>query len=262
VSASARRPSGLASRAPLALVVLLLLTLSTVLTACVRSDSLLVLTASSAQDAVRSIAEANPAGVDVASGGSSSLVRQIAGGASADVLITADEATMRTARDQGLLDSDPVTVATSRLVIAVPAAQAPIDQVSSLSEFDFNNATLVLCSQPVPCGAAAQSAFVAVGIDPQVSSYEPNSRQALAKVGLGVADVALVWEVDLASDDRAAAVASGAQLPVTRYQAAVVRGSAHPDRAGEFIEQLTTGDGRAVLAEYGFLPFDYRDGLS
>jgi molybdate transport system substrate-binding protein len=247
-------------RVLLTIVGALLLLLVTPLTACARSDSLLVLSASSAQDAVRSMAEADLDLVDVASGGSSSLVRQIAGGADADVLITADEATMQAAADAGLLASEPVTVAKSRLVVAVAAGDSEAAQAPSLSEFDFSNATLVLCSEPVPCGAAAQTALATAGIDPQVSSYEPNSRQTLAKVGMGVADVALVWEVDLQTDDRVVAASAGSQLPVTRYQAAVVRGTSDPVRATEFIEGLTSSDGQALLAEYGFLAANHLDG--
>lgn len=229
------------------------------LAACSGNDSMLVLTASSAQDAVREIAENPAGGIGVASGGSNSLVRQLSSGAEADVLITADEATMAAASDAGLLASEPVTVATSRLVLVVPAegslpADSPI--VTSLADLESSEIDLVLCSEPVPCGAAARAALDSAGLDPQVRSYEPNSRQTLSKVALGVADAALVWEVDARSEERVAVVSSADQMPVTRYQAAVVRGARHPDQAEEFISRMESDEGQARLAEFGFLPVD------
>jgi len=229
------------------------------LAACSGNDSMLVLTASSAQDAVRGLAEESSGEIGVASGGSSSLVRQLSSGAKADVLITADEATMAAAADAGLLASEPVTVATSRLVLAIPAASdsntgRPL--VASLADLESADVDLVLCDEPVPCGAAARAALEAAGVDAQVRSFEPNSRQALSKVALGVADAALVWEVDVNSEERVSVVTSTDEMPVTHYRAAVVRGARHPDLAEEFIARMESDEGQAMLAQFGFLPVD------
>ena len=229
------------------------------LAACSENDSMLVLTASSAQDAVRGLAEDSPGEIGVASGGSSSLVRQLSGGAEADVLITADEATMAAASEAGLLASEPVTVAASRLVLAVPAGdsvETSRPPVTSLQDLESPEVDLVLCAEPVPCGAAARTALDAAGVDPQVRSYEPNSRQALSKVALGVADAALVWEVDLHSEERVSAASSVGRMPETHYSAAVVRGARHPDLAADFISRMASDEGQAVLAQFGFLPVD------
>ena len=221
---------------------------------CTRDDSLLVLSASSAQDAVRELATSTAGDVDVVSGGSSALVRQLQSGVGGDVLITADVQTMRAAVDAGVISSDPVTFAASRLVVAVPVEQRAQMAGSLLSGFDFSENVLVLCSEPVPCGAAARAALDRAGVDPVVSSYEPSSRQALAKVALGVADVALVWRVDLESDDRVVAVSSEIDMPITQYRAAVVSEAQDPERASRFVRTLTSEKGQSVLAAYGFEP--------
>lgn len=229
------------------------------LASCSANDSMLILSASSAQDGVRGLAEASPGEIGVASGGSSSLVRQLSSGAQADVLITADEATMTAAADAGLLASEPVTVAVSQLVLAVPAedtVDAGRPPITGLADLASGDVDLVLCAEPVPCGTAAREALDAAGVDPPVRSFEPNSRQALSKVALGVADAALVWEVDVASEERASVVRSAGEMPVTHYMAAVVRGARHPDLAEEFIVRMESDEGQALLAQFGFLPVD------
>jgi molybdate transport system substrate-binding protein len=223
---------------------------------------MLVLTASSAQDAVRGLAEQSPHEIGVASGGSSLLVRQLSSGAEADVLITADEATMAAAAKAGLLASEPVTVAASRLVLAVPAEDNSDNNrspISSLADLESAEVDLVLCAEPVPCGSAARAVLEAAGVEPQVRSFEPNSRQALSKVAIGVADAALVWEVDVQSEERVSAVSSVGEMPATSYKAAVVLGARNAELAEEFISRLESDEGQAYLAQFGFLPVDLRE---
>lgn len=226
---------------------------------CAPSDSLRVLSASSAQDTVRAAVSQSDSTIQVASGGSNSLVRQLASGAQADVLITADERTMSAAVDAGLTASDPIVVGQSRLVLVVPAGtvhegKRRLGEISNLRDVDFADTRLVVCADPVPCGAATQRAFADAGIDPPVSSYEPSSRQALSKVAIGVADAAFVWDVDLRADARVAAAYSGTDLPVTQYRAVVLASSSRPDDAHSFIAELQSSNGQRLLAEHGFLP--------
>jgi molybdate transport system substrate-binding protein len=212
----------------------------------------LVLSASSAQEAVRAVADDLPGETQVAAGGSSALVRQLQSGARADVLITADERTMSAAVDAGLVATAPTAIASARLALAVPSGAQPTSPAQRLTEVDFTDVRLVLCSPPVPCGAAAEQALSRAGIDPEVSSYEPNSRQTLAKVALGVADAALVWNVDLHDEPRVRAEYPGLDLPTTTYYAAVTKGASRPEQARAFITSLTSAAGQATLHSFGF----------
>ncbi|MCH9815337.1 MAG: substrate-binding domain-containing protein [Actinomycetia bacterium] len=215
--------------------------------ACGSNSDLLVLSAASAQDAVRVLASDQSAAV--ASGGSNALVRQLAGGARGDVLITADARTMAAAAEQGLLSADPITFATSELVLAVPATQTAVSSLADLKDADLS---LVVCAPEVPCGWAARPVLEQQGLRDQVRSLEPNSRQALAKLRLGQVDAALVWAVDIAGNETLRAISLATETDPTHYQAAVTRQAVAPAAARAFVQSLLSPTSQASLREQGF----------
>lgn len=102
--------------------------------------------------------QANP-GVTVrlSFAGSGALVHQLAEGAPADVLATADVPTMDRAVDAGVVAQDPVLFAANRLRIAVPPDN-PAD-VEGLEDLAEAGNTVALCAAEVPCGAATAAVF-------------------------------------------------------------------------------------------------------
>ena len=85
--------------------------------------------------------------------GSQTLVEQLDQGATADVLATADEPTMATAADSGLVAGRPVPFAANRLALVVPPGNpARVDRFADLARPDL---ALVVCAPVVPSGAAA-----------------------------------------------------------------------------------------------------------
>jgi molybdate transport system substrate-binding protein len=222
-------------------------------TGCACSNDLLVLSAASAQDGIRAIAnqdaDSSVPRVAVASGGSNALVRQLGSGARGDVLITADARNMSDAIDQGLVAGEPVTFAQSTLVLAVSASSGSVNGLADLSK---TGVTLVICAPEVPCGDAAAEVLTDRKINADVRSWEPNSRQALAKVSLGEADAALVWAVDVAQDNRVRAIPLPSNRSTTNYQAAVTQHASNSAEANAFVTALLSSRSQATLADLGF----------
>ena len=178
--------------------------------------------------------------------GSNRLVRQLADGARADVLITADETTMAAAVAEGLVTSEPVTVATNRLVLAVaPGNPGPVTSLDDLSD---ERLLLGLCAVEVPCGRLAAEARGRLGLDLSVDTEEPNVRSLARKIAGGELDAGLIYATDAADLDLATVDDEVLGAFVTDYLAASLNGEPSP-----VIEFLRSPQGRLLLAAEGFV---------
>lgn len=184
--------------------------------------------------------------------GSSDLVTQITNGAPADVFASADESTMSTLLDAGLIEGEPVDFATNTLEIAVPPADPA--GITSLADLARAGVKTVVCAPQVPCGAAAASVEAAAGIDIRPVSEESSVSDVLGKVTSGEADAGLVYVTDVAA---AGDAVTGIEFPesaeaVNTYPIAPVSSSANPALAAAFADYVTSTAGREILASAGF----------
>lgn len=177
--------------------------------------------------------------------GSSVLVTQLAEGAHADVLATADERTMQTLVDAGLAE-DPEPFATNTLVVAVPAGNPA--GITSLA--DLADATAVLCAPEVPCGAASQELLDHAGVSVTAASLEQNVSSVLQKIAAGEADAGLVYATDVVGEDVESFAPEGSDEVVNRYPIVALDGAADAGRA--FAEFVHGPIGRKILADHGF----------
>lgn len=191
-------------------------------------------------------------GVRTSFAGSADLIAQLTGGAPADVLATADAATMGKARAAGLLAGPPVSFATNTLTIVV----APGNPKRINGFRDTGSVSLVVCAPQVPCGAALPRIAAATGTPLNPVSEESSVTGVLAKVSSGQADAGVVYATDaLAAADRVAAVPfPEAADAVNSYRIAVLADAAHPDAAAEFVGTVTGSRGREILTAAGFGP--------
>ena len=111
-------------------------------------SEVVVMAASSLTDVVEAVAAHHPDVVAVLSG-SSTLVAQLASGADADVLITADAANMDIATAAGSVQGTPVMIATNALVLAT-APDNP-GRVSGFADLARGDLLVGLCAAEVPC---------------------------------------------------------------------------------------------------------------
>ena len=198
--------------------------------------------------------EGDHPGVDVqlSFAGSSDLVTQIDQGAPADVLATADTATMDQAVESDLVSGTPQDFATNTLTIAVPAGNpAGITDLASLAE---PGVQLVLCAPQVPCGRAAEKVEESAGVSLSPVSEEQSVTDVLGKVTSGEADAGLVYVTDAASAGDAVEQIGlpEARADVNTYPLAVVAGTSQEELATEFTQEVLGERGQEVLAGQGF----------
>jgi molybdate transport system substrate-binding protein len=186
--------------------------------------------------------------------GSGALQQQIEQGAPADVFASASPQEAQALFRAGRCDR-PVTFATNRLVLLVPAG-SPIHRLADLRRRDLR---LAVGAATVPVGRYTEAALGRVGLHrlldgPRVSR-EKDVAGVTAKVALQSADAGFVYHTDaLATADRTREIAlPAAARPHVAYQlCAVRRAGARTDAARAFIARVTGADGRRVLARRGF----------
>ena len=191
--------------------------------------------------------------------GSSVLATQLIEGAPADVFASADERNMTKVVDAGLAVS-PLDFATNVLTIAVEAGNPlGIDGLDDLADGATATAdglpiTVVLCAAEVPCGNAAQTLLAEDGITVTPASEEQNVSAVLTKVKRGEADAGLVYvtDVDAAGGEVAGVEIENADAATNVYPITELAGASHPEAASAFVEFVTSEEGRAVLASFGF----------
>jgi molybdate transport system substrate-binding protein len=218
---------------------------------------LTVSAAASLTEAFDSYGEALPGEQRFSFAGSDELAAQIRQGARPDVFASASTRYPEELAAQGLV-AEPVVFAQNRLVIAV-APDSPIESVGDLARAGID---LVICARGVPCG---DYAIAVLGRLPRaerdavlgnVRAEESDVKGVIGKVAQGAADAGFVYSSDAAAaKGRVKAIEIPAKLePEVAYGVAVVKGTAKPEAAREFVGGLLHGKGRAALAEAGFLP--------
>lgn len=185
-------------------------------------------------------------------GGSSGLVAQLSNGAPADVLATANEATMEKAVADDLIRGDPKPFVSNTLQIVVPADNPA--HISSLTDLTDTAAKVVLCAPVVPCGAASLKVEKDAGIDIKPVSEEQSVTDVLGKVRSGEADAGLVYLTDVAG---AGAEVRGIDFPeaksaVNVYPIAPLKTATDATLADKFVATVAGPEGLRVLSEAGF----------
>ncbi|WP_292811185.1 molybdate ABC transporter substrate-binding protein [Microbacterium sp. HA-8] len=192
---------------------------------------------------------ANP-GVDILPivyDGSRTLATQIAEGAPVDVFASADEANMAAVAE---LVPAPELFATNTLVVAVPEGNAA--GITTLEDLADPAATVVLCADEVPCGAASQRLFEAAGLTVRAASYEQNVTAVLTKIAADEADAGLVYATDVVGQPVESFTPAGAEGVVNRYPIGVLETATDRAAAEAFVAYVVSGRGEDMLGARGF----------
>ena len=207
-----------------------------------------VFAASSLTDAFGAIGKsfnANPAQhVTFSFAGSQDLVAQIQNGAPADVIATADTATIGQVADE--LVSPAKTFARNTLVI-VTAPGNP-KHLKSLADLAYPKLQVVLADPTVPAGKYAAQALSAAHVKVHPRSLELEVRSVLTKVEVGEADAGIVYVTDAKS-----AGSKVASVPVPNSPIALYAIGALDDKGEAFIDDVLSRQGQSALRRYGFL---------
>lgn len=221
------------------------------------TGSLTVLAAASLTETFTSLAkdfESDHPGVKVklSFDSSATLAEQVTQGAPADVLATADEATMQTVVDAKAVEGDPQVFATNHLQLVVPPKNPA--GITAFSDLDKSGVKYVVCVDSAPCGKLAVKVLDASGITAEPVSEEVDVLAVLSKVELDEADAGLVYATDaVAGDDLVKAI----DIPTSKenfntYPIAALSDAAKPQLAQDWVDLVTGTKGQQVLADAGF----------
>lgn len=191
-------------------------------------------------------------GVNLNFGGSADLATQLTQGAEADVFASANNAQLDKVADAGLLAGKAVPFAANTLVI-VTAPGNP-KRVESFADLARPGLSVVMCQEPVPCGAAAHRIEDNTHIRISPVSEEPDVTDVLNKVTSGQADAGLVYQTDaLNAGDRVATVKfPEAADAVNTYPIAVLKGAPQSELGRKFVDLVTGEMGQKTLRAAGF----------
>lgn len=184
-------------------------------------------------------------------GGSSGLVDQLAGGASADLLLTANAKTMTTAEEKGLAEGS-VSFTSNTLVLIVPAGNP--GNVTGLEDASTDGRKLVVCAEEVPCGSATKQLEEVSGITLTPVSEEQQVTDVLGKVTSGEADAGLVYTTDAksAGDKVEVIEVPNADDIINDYRAVVLKDAKNAEGAQKFLDLILSDSGQATLKDFGF----------
>lgn len=185
--------------------------------------------------------------------GSGALVTQVQQGAPADVIATADTASMTRLTDAGLVEA-PLTFARNELEILV--APGNPESIRALADLARPDLKVVLEDESVPAGKYAAQALQAAGVTVKPVSKEADVKAAVAKVTTGEADATIVYVTDVTA---AGSKGAGVEIPAAQnvtadYPIAVVKTSANRAGALAFVDAMVKGSGQDALRTRGFLP--------
>jgi molybdate transport system substrate-binding protein len=194
-------------------------------------------------------------------GASGTLELQIQEGAPVDAFLSASPEEMDALASKGMLRAGTrVNLLRNELVLIVPRDSKGVNGFEDLKRADVR---VVAMGDPhsVPAGSYAKQVLTAMGLYDAVrrkAVLGTDVRQVLADVETGSADAGLVYATDAAITSRVRVVAdapAGTHRPII-YPAAVLRSSAHPAAAQEFIHYLKSDAACQVFVKYGFRPIE------
>ncbi len=190
-------------------------------------------------------------------GASGALLAQIAKGAPADVFVSADQATMDQAQQQGLVKpGQRRDVVSNTLVVIVPTgASKPPVAMADLAQPGYARIAIGLPAS-VPVGRYTQGALQAAklwtAIEPKMIGAN-SVRQALDYVARAEVDAGFVYATDAALMPGKVKVAL--TVPTAKpvlYPVATLAAAPNPAEARQFVDFLFTAPAQTVLARHGF----------
>jgi len=231
--------------------------------------SLLVFAASSLTAAYKDIGTAYTAKtgtpITFSFDSSATLEAQIEQGAPADVFASADTTNPDKLVKANLAAGAPVNFAGNVLTIIVPGTGTPA--VTQPQDLARSGVKVIAAGDSVPitkyanqlvANLAKQSGYpadFAANYSANIASKEDNVKGIVTKIELGEGDGGIVYVTDAKASTKVKTVAvpDDANVPAT-YAAVGVKASKMSSQAQDFLNFVTSADGQAILAKYGFLP--------
>ena len=181
--------------------------------------------------------------------GSQDLVAQVGQGAPADVIATADAASMDKLAGQTAASQ---VFATNGLAIAVAPGNPP--GVTGLASLADPGLKVVLAAPEVPAGTYTQEVLTRAGVSVKPVSLEASVKGVVAKVALGEADAGIVYASDVTAaggDIDGVTIPTGQNVTAT-YPIARLKEADSTFMADQFVEYVLSDAGQQTLRDFGF----------
>ena len=198
--------------------------------------------------------------------GSQNLRTQIENGAYADVFASANTKQMNALKQIQLMNDSSIIVFTeNRLSLIVPKDNPA--KISSLADLAKPGLKIVMGTKDVPVGDYALQIINRLGNDSaygpdyktkvmaNIISQETTVNYVVTKVALGEADVGFAYVSDVTKD--LASKVDQVDIPdeynvIAKYPLGIVKESLYPAHSQDFINLVTSDQGKAILEKYGF----------
>lgn len=185
---------------------------------------------------------------------------QLKEGSSTDVWIAANPKLMTQAGEEDLIEADTIApVVTTELAIVTPTDDPDVTEMDDLTE---DGVAVLLADDGLPIGMTMNAFFEAQDarepgwsdkVKDNTVSRELGVKPIVTKIGEGEADAGIVFITD--ANDTVKTVEIPAEVNQTLdFQVAQNSAAANPEAAGQFVEFLSSDEGRQVLLDAGFLP--------
>lgn len=195
--------------------------------------------------------------------GSQQLVASINQGVDADVFASADTKNMKTLTDDKKVDKDVVFAQNQIVIVKNKNSKATI---KSLADLGQDGLKLVVGDKSLPAGSYFYKALDAAKADntidqatydkitKNIKSQELNVKDVVSKVNLGDADAGVVYKTD-ANNQKQLEVITDKEFSKLQvdYPIAVISASKNKETAQQFVDYVTTGKGKDILKQYGFI---------
>jgi molybdate transport system substrate-binding protein len=186
--------------------------------------------------------------------GTPTLVTQIEQGAQADVFASADTTNMDKLNADGFTNGDARVFAHNKLEIVV--APGNPKHISSLADLARPGLIYVSAGPAVPAGKYSAQALDNAGVKVTPKSLEADVKSVVSKIELGEADAGIVYATDVKA---AGGKVMGVEIPdqynvVATYPLVVVKNADNAVTAQAFLAYVTSSEGQAIIASYGFQP--------
>jgi len=198
--------------------------------------------------------------------GSQALRTQLENGAYADVFASANKKQMNAIMNEGLMNNSSIIIfAKNKLSLIIPKDNpAKIGNISDLAKPGLK---IIMGTKDVPVGDYALQIISKLGNDSaygsdfktkviaNVISQETNVNYVVTKVALGEADVGFAYVSDVSED--LASKLNKVDIPneyniIAEYPIGVLKDTKYPLQSQDFIDFVTSDQGKAILEKYGF----------
>jgi molybdate transport system substrate-binding protein len=201
------------------------------------------------------LSTAADAQVDASYGASSTLARQIEGGAPIDLFLSADERTLDRLQSADLIDPSTRVALLGNALVVVAPDDSPLKVASPADLVSPTVKRIALPDNAVPLGHYARGWLREHGLLDKVVDRLVRTEDAsatAAAVDSGEVDLAFVYRTDAKLLRRAKTVFEPADGPRIVYPAAVVRGP-RAERARRALKALQGPEARAAFERAGFI---------